>query len=136
MTDYISFGCKLLRSRRLRPAELKLASPPQKGRLARSKSKGRDEMATTTKESVTEVVDGDTFWTGESPSAVRLEGVDTPEPHEPGYAAAKEALTRLVLHREVEIETKAHDAYGRRVAQVWRLPDYLNVNRALQAYGK
>lgn len=67
-------------------------------------------MATTTKERVTKVVDGDTFRTGASASAVRLEGVDTPESHEPGYTAAKDALTRLILHREVEIETKARDA--------------------------
>ena len=93
-------------------------------------------MTTTTKENVTKVVDGDTFRTGESPNAVRLEGVDTPESHEPGYTAAKNALTRLILHREVEIEAKAYDAYGRRVAQVWHLPDYLNVNREMQAYSK
>ena len=62
--------------------------------------------------------------------------VDTPESHEPGYTAARNALIRLILHREVEIETKAYDAYGRRVAQVWRLPDYLNVNREMQAYSK
>lgn len=93
-------------------------------------------MTTTTKENVTKVVDGDTVRTRESPTAVRLEGVDTPELHEPGYTAAKGALTRLILHREVQIETKVRDAYGRRVAQVWRLPDYLDVNRAMQPYSK
>ena len=93
-------------------------------------------MATITKENVTEVVDGDTFRTGESSIAVRLEGLDTPEPHEPGYGAAKNALTRLILGHEVEIETKAFGAYGRRIAQVWRLPDYLDVNAAMQAYSK
>ena len=93
-------------------------------------------MATITKENVAAVVDGDTFRTGESSNAVRLEGVDTPESHEWGYTAAKNALTRLILDREVEIETKAHDAYGRRVAQVRRLPDYLDVNREMQAYSK
>ena len=93
-------------------------------------------MTTVTKEHVTEVVDGDTFRTGEHPHAVRLEGIDTPEPHEPGYATAKNALTRLILRREVKIETKAYGAYGRRIAQVWRLPDYLNVNSAMQDYSK
>ena len=93
-------------------------------------------MTTITKEHVTEVIDGDTFRTGESPNAVRLEGVDTPESNEWGYAAAKNALTQLILHREVEIETKARDVYGRRVAQVWRLPDYLDINREMQAYSK
>lgn len=93
-------------------------------------------MATTTKERVTEVVDGDTFRTGASATAVRLQGVDTPELYEPGYAAAKKALTQLILGRDVEIDTKAHDVYGRRIAQVWRLPDYLNVNRAMEPYSK
>lgn len=93
-------------------------------------------MATITKERVTEVVDGDTFRTGPSASAVRLQGVDTPELYEPGYAAATRALTQLILGRDVEIETKAHDTYGRRVAQVWRLPDYLDVNGKMQAYSK
>ena len=89
-----------------------------------------------TREHVTEVVDGDTFRTGESATAVRLEGVDTPELHEPGYAAAKDALTQLILNREVELETKAYGAYGRRIAQVWRLPDYLHVNSAMLAHSK
>jgi endonuclease YncB( thermonuclease family) len=93
-------------------------------------------MTTVTKEHVTEVVDGDTFRTSGHPHAVRLEGVDTPEPYEPGYAAAKDALARLILHREVEIETKAYGAYRRRIAQVWRLPDYRDVNREMQAYSK
>ena len=90
----------------------------------------------TTTESVMTVVDGDTFQTRESPVSVRLEGVDTPESYESGYTAAKNALSRLTLHQAVEIETKAHDVYGRRVAQVWRLPDYLDVNREMQPYSK
>ena len=91
-------------------------------------------MTPITKEHVTAVVDGDTFRTGQSPDAVRLEGVDTPEPREPGYAEAKAALTRLILRREVRVDTKAYGAYGRRVAQVRRLPDYLDVNAEMQAY--
>ena len=93
-------------------------------------------MATATKERVTEVIDGDTFRTGGPQSSVRLEGVDTPEKHEPGYAEAQNALTGLILHRDVTIETKAYDYYGRRVAQVWRLPDFLHVNAAMQPYSK
>ena len=90
----------------------------------------------TTTENVTTVVDGDTFQTRESPVAVRLEGVDTPESYEPGYTAAKNALSRLILHQAIEIETKALDVYGRRVARVWRRPDYLDVNREMQPYSK
>lgn len=91
---------------------------------------------TTTTENVTRVVDGDTFETRESSVAVRLDGVDTPESDELGYLAAKNALSRLILDREVEIETRTRGTFGRRIAQVWRLPDFLNVNRKMQAYSK
>ena len=93
-------------------------------------------MTVTTREPVTAVIDGDTFRTSESGTSIRLEGVDTPETYEPGYEGAKNALTSLILHREVEIDTKARDIYSRRVAQVWRLPDYVNVNAQMKPYSK
>ena len=70
------------------------------------------------------------------PVSVRLEGVDTPESNEPGYTVAKNALLDIILYRDVQIETKARDYYARRVARVWRLPDYLNVNQYMRQYSK
>ncbi|WP_419939196.1 thermonuclease family protein [Candidatus Palauibacter sp.] len=87
-----------------------------------------------TKEYVTNVLDGDTFETSSSLPDVRLEGVDTPEQGEPGYLEAKAALKRLILDRFVDIETKARDIYGRRVAQVW--VDGRSVNQAMKRYSK
>ena len=87
-----------------------------------------------TREYVTSVIDGDSFKTRSSLPAVRLEGVDTPEQGEPGYQEAKAALKRLILDRFVDIETKAIDAYRRRVAQVW--VDGRSVNEAMKRYSK
>lgn len=70
------------------------------------------------RETVTQVVDGDTFMTDRRKNAVRLAGVDTPERHEPGYEEATRALAALIEGREVSIETKARDSYGRAVANV------------------
>ena len=92
-------------------------------------------MLSTTKEQVTQVIDGGTFRTVYQ-ADVRLENVDTPESHEPGHLEAKEALRNLILQRDVEIHTKAHDSSGRRVAQVWRLPDCLNVNKEMTLYSR
>lgn len=87
-----------------------------------------------TNEYVTRVIDGDTFSTRSSTRDVRLEGVDTPEKGEPGFQAAKRALEGLVLNKHVDIETKAHDSYNRRVAQVW--VHGRSVNRAMKPHSK
>ena len=47
---------------------------------------------------------------------------------------AKAELTRLISSRWVTVETKAYDHYGRRVAQVWRQLDGLDVNKAMRAH--
>jgi endonuclease YncB( thermonuclease family) len=76
------------------------------------------------KERVTRVIDGDTFATASRKNPVRLANVDTPEKGKPGYHAAKQDLQRLIGGEQVEIDTKARDAYGRSVANVklgrWR----------------
>ncbi len=87
-----------------------------------------------TSEYVTRVIDGDTFTTaGQSPS-VRLQGVNAPERGQIGHQEATEELTRLILQRQVTIQTKARDVYGRRVADVWRESDGLHVNSAMRAH--
>ena len=70
------------------------------------------------KEKVTRVIDGDTFETDRRQNPVRLEKVDTPEKGEPGYQKAKNKLSELIMGREVTVETKARDKYGRAVARV------------------
>lgn len=91
-------------------------------------------MNTPTTEYVVRVLDGDTFETDSSFFSVRLEGVDTPEQGEPKHREAKAALTRLILHKSVRIETKAHGRYHRRIAQVW--VNGSSVNHAMAPFNK
>ena len=87
-----------------------------------------------TNEHVARVIDGDTFTTSGPGANVRLERVNAPETGQPGHQESKDELARLILHRTVAVETKAHDTYGRRVAQVWRQSDGLDVNKAMRAH--
>ena len=75
-------------------------------------------LGVTTEEKVIRVIDGDTFNTEQRMKSVRLEGVDTPEKKEKGWAEAKQALTNLILNKKVIIFTKARDVYSRYIAQV------------------
>ena len=64
---------------------------------------------------------------------IRLADIDAPERDQRHGPAATRALSALVLHRQVEVETVATDAYGRKIAHVrvgavW-------VNRALVQRG-
>jgi len=70
------------------------------------------------KEKVTGVIDGDTFTTASRKNPVRIANVDAPEKGQPGAAAAKNALEKLILNKTVSIDTKARDPYGRSVANV------------------
>jgi endonuclease YncB( thermonuclease family) len=70
------------------------------------------------KERVTKIIDGDTFMTKSRKHPVRLWGVNTPEKGQPGYERAKRALQRLIKDKEVIVDTKARDIYGRAVAIV------------------
>ena len=70
------------------------------------------------KEKVTKVYDGDTFKTDKRKNPVRLANVDTPEKGQPGYVAAKKALSKQILGKEVVIDTVARDKYSRSVAKV------------------
>jgi len=70
------------------------------------------------KEKVTKVIDGDTFETDKRKNPVRLANVDTPEKKEPEFQSAKKALEKLIVNKEVSIDTVARDTYGRSVAKV------------------
>ena len=74
---------------------------------------------------VTEIVDGDTFkvlpsWKFEDKEGdvVRLRGYDTPEREEPGFREAKDKLTSLILHKEVELKNPIKLTYDRLLCDV------------------
>jgi len=84
---------------------------------------------------VTRVADGDTLLVqlASGPIRVRLHGVDAPESDQPGGVQARQALTRLVQGRQVELEPIEQDRYQRLVAKV-RLGE-LDINRVLVIEG-
>jgi len=71
---------------------------------------------------VTHVTDGDTLWvrpgSGGAPRQVRIEGIDAPEICQAFGAAAREALAARVLHRKVNVRSRANDIYHRAIAHV------------------
>jgi len=75
---------------------------------------------------VTEIVDGDTFkvspsWKfgGKEGDVVRRRGYDTPERGQPGYQEAKDKLTGLILHKEVELKNPIKLSYDRLLCDVY-----------------
>lgn len=79
---------------------------------------------------VSEVIDGDTF--RGNGLTVRLADVNCPELWQTGGQAAKEHLSRLILHKQVSYESKATDPYDRVVAQVW--VDSTDVNAEMRRF--
>jgi len=71
------------------------------------------------KETVSKVLDGDTFETGSRKNPVRLANVDAPEKGQRGAAQARKALRDLVEGEKVRIVTIGRDKYGRSVANVY-----------------
>jgi micrococcal nuclease len=86
------------------------------------------------KETVTKVIDGDSFFTSVRKKPVRLANVDTPEKRQPGYQDAKKALEKMVLGQKVEVNTQARDVYGRAVAKV--KVGTKSINNAMKKYKK
>jgi endonuclease YncB( thermonuclease family) len=70
------------------------------------------------KETVTRVIDGDTFLTKSRKHPVRLANVDAPEKGRKGGAKATQRLRKLIQGKRVEVNTVARDSYGRAVANV------------------
>jgi micrococcal nuclease len=52
------------------------------------------------------------------PLRIRLADIDAPEKDQPGGLQSKAALSAMVLRREVEVDGRAVDKYGRLVAQL------------------
>lgn len=78
---------------------------------------------------VTYIYDGDTLQINGS-ERVRIWGIDTPEKGENGADAARNALSRLVDGRTVDILKIDNDRYGRTVARVI-LKDGRDVSRVM-----
>jgi micrococcal nuclease len=71
---------------------------------------------------VTHVTDGDSIWvratSGGAPVEVRLQGIDAPEICQSFGKEARDALAGRVLHRQVAVNSRAHDTYHRVLGQV------------------
>ena len=78
------------------------------------------------KETVTKIIDGDTFETASRKNPVRLADVDAPEKGQRGFAKATETLRKMIEGKEVRIETVARDKYGRAVARVYQGRESIN----------
>ncbi len=74
------------------------------------------------------VLDGDTVQVlrNSYPVKIRLAGIDAPESAQEYGTASKQSLTELVLRKQVQVNTRAVDDYGRLVADI--SVDRLNVN--------
>ncbi len=81
------------------------------------------------KETVTRVIDGDTFRTSSRKHSVRLANVNAPEKGRKGGTKATQQLKSLIQGKKVEVNTVARDTYGRAVAKVKR--GRINVNKAM-----
>jgi len=75
---------------------------------------------------VIEVIDGDTFevspkweWNNQEGNIVRANGYDAPEQGQPGYQAAKDELTSLILGKEVELKNLIKITYDRLLCDVY-----------------
>ena len=93
-----------------------------------------------TTDSVTRVVDGDTFDTVAN-GRVRLADVDAPESDEPGFDEASDALEGMIGNREVylDIDDKGSTSFGRLICVVYvryNSTHVLNVNKAMVDRGR
>jgi endonuclease YncB( thermonuclease family) len=86
------------------------------------------------KETVTRVIDGDTFLTKSRKHPVRLANVDAPEKGRKGGSKATKQLKQLIQGKKVEVHTVARDAYGRAVAQVKK--GRTSINKAMSRNSK
>lgn len=85
---------------------------------------------------VSEVIDGDTIKSG--PESIRLIGIDTPERGEIGYEQAKQAMTELVLGKEISVVSgkDTYDKYGRSLSYIYRGDLFINKYMIEQGWAK
>lgn len=81
------------------------------------------------------VIDGDTvlMLRNNHPVKIRLANIDAPEKEQDFGAASRAALAQLVLHRQVEADSRSVDKYGRIVALL--KVGTLNVNEEMVRQG-
>ena len=65
---------------------------------------------------------------------IRLNGIDAPEKGQPFTNGAKQFVSELAFDREVRVETKGQDRYGRTIGDVF-LPDGRNLNQEIVKAG-
>ncbi|QIM54518.1 thermonuclease family protein [Hydrogenophaga crocea] len=79
---------------------------------------------------VVRVFDGDTLWVQPADGGrwrkLRLDDIDAPEICQAGGLAARDALAERVLGRTVQVEQRAHDAYGRAIVRLQLQGEDLN----------
>ena len=83
------------------------------------------------RETVTRVIDGDTFQTASRKKSIRLANVDAPEKGQKGGSVATKNLRNLIKGEKVTVDTVARDKYGRAVANV--KVGNKSVNKAMRA---
>lgn len=86
---------------------------------------------------VLKVLDGDTIEVRKDGKAVRirLAEIDCPEKAQPFGAKAKQFTADLIGGKDVTVQVRTQDRYGRTVAEVLLLPDNRSVNEAILIAG-
>jgi endonuclease YncB( thermonuclease family) len=93
---------------------------------------------------VVSIADGDSFTllVDDVQYRVRLSGIDTPERGQPYATAARNALSDLIFRKQVRVESRKTDRYGRIIGRVWvqppdcsRCAETLDVSLALLTTG-
>lgn len=86
---------------------------------------------------VVKIIDGDTFDlnAGDSTFRVRLYGIDAPEKGQEFFRESANFLGDLTLEKQVILQAKGKDKYGRILAVIVRRSDRLNVNSEMVRRG-
>ena len=95
------------------------------------------------KATVYNVVDGDTVdvnvdlgFKVYTKQRVRLNGIDTPERGQPGYAEAGDKLRELVLNKEITLMTYKQSKWGYFLADIYINGDYINSRMIAEGFAK
>jgi endonuclease YncB( thermonuclease family) len=85
---------------------------------------------------VVDISDGDTISVLHDRRAekIRLNGIDAPEKGQPFSNRAKQFVSELAFGKEVKVEAKGQDRYGRTIGDVF-LPDGRNLNHEIVQAG-
>ena len=78
---------------------------------------------------VVAIADGDTLTlliAGSQQVKIRLHGIDAPESRQPWGARARQALSEMAFRREVRVEVRDTDRYGRTVGRIYAGPVDIN----------